>query len=51
MINYALAAIKGALTQQPVGGHLGGGEPIVKPTEKGRFFYFQVFERRWCYWR
>ena len=21
------------------GGHLGGGEPIVKPTWKGRFFF------------
>ena len=23
-----------------VNGHLSGGEPIVKPTHKGRFLYF-----------
>ena len=28
----------GGVELQPVSGHLGGREPIVKPTQKGRFF-------------
>jgi len=30
----------GGVEPPPVIGHLGGGEPIVKPTFSGRFFVF-----------
>ena len=30
----------GGVEPPPVIGHLSGGEPIVKPTHKGRFFVF-----------
>jgi len=33
-------AVEGGAEPSPIIGHLSSGEPIVKPTQKGRFFYF-----------
>ncbi len=31
-------AVEGGAEPSPIIGHLSSGEPIVKPTQKGRFF-------------
>jgi hypothetical protein len=42
-ISYTSGVVEGALSRHLKTGHLDDGEPIVKPTSKGRFYVFLNF--------